>query len=68
MNISRRSFIQSTVAGGAALSVFGFDLAPVQAQAKTLKIAHTTETRSTCPESCQPLPIGLWQWPQLAWR
>jgi formate dehydrogenase major subunit len=49
MDISRRSFIQSTVAGGAALTVFGFDVAPVQAQAKTLKIAHTTETRSTCP-------------------
>jgi formate dehydrogenase major subunit len=49
MEISRRSFIQSTVAGGAALSVFGFDVSPVYAQAKTLKIAHTTETRSTCP-------------------
>jgi formate dehydrogenase major subunit len=49
MEISRRSFIQSTFAGGAALSVFGFDVSPVYAQAKTLKIAHTTETRSTCP-------------------
>src|SRR5678815_3539774 len=49
MDISRRAFIQSTVAGGAALSAFGFDVTPVYAQAKTLKIAHTTETRSTCP-------------------
>jgi formate dehydrogenase major subunit len=49
MDISRRSFIHSTVAGGAALTVFGFDVAPLHAQAKTLKIAHTTETRSTCP-------------------
>jgi formate dehydrogenase major subunit len=49
MEISRRAFIQSTVAGGAALSAFGFDVTPVYAQAKTLKIAHTTETRSTCP-------------------
>src|SRR5947207_10771986 len=48
MNISRRAFIQTTIAGG-ALSAFGFDVAPLQAQAKTLKIAHTTETRSTCP-------------------
>ena len=49
MDISRRAFIQTSITGGAALSAFGFDLAPVHAQAKTLKIAHTTETRSTCP-------------------
>jgi formate dehydrogenase major subunit len=49
MSISRRAFIQSTIAGGAGLSVFGFDIAPVAAQARTLKIARTTETRSTCP-------------------
>src|SRR5678815_3601754 len=48
MNISRRTFIQTTIAGG-ALSAFGFDVAPLQAQAKTLKISHTSETRSTCP-------------------
>jgi len=49
MTISRRTFIQSALAGGAAVSAFGFDAAPVYAQAKTLKIARTTETRSTCP-------------------
>ena len=49
MEISRRGFIQTTIAGGAALSAFGFDIAPLQAQAKTLKISHTSETRSTCP-------------------
>ena len=49
MEISRRAFIQTTLAGGATLSAFGFDVAPVYAQAKTLKIARTTETRSTCP-------------------
>jgi len=48
MNISRRAFIQTTIAGG-TLSAFGFDVAPLQAQAKTLKISHTSETRSTCP-------------------
>jgi len=49
MPISRRAFLQGSIAGGAALSAFGFDVAPVQAQAKTLKIARTSETRSTCP-------------------
>jgi formate dehydrogenase major subunit len=49
MEMSRRAFIQATVAGGAALSSFGFDVRPAYAQAKTLKISRTTETRSTCP-------------------
>jgi len=49
MGISRRVFLQSSIAGGAALSAFGFDVAPVLAQAKTLKISRTSETRSTCP-------------------
>jgi formate dehydrogenase major subunit len=49
MDNSRRASSQSTVAGGVALSAFGFDVSPVYAQAKTLKIARTTETRSTCP-------------------
>jgi formate dehydrogenase major subunit len=49
MDISRRAFIQSAIAGGATLSAFGFDVTPVHAQAKTLKIARTSETRSTCP-------------------
>src|SRR4029453_3601590 len=49
VEISRRAFIQTTIAGGATLSAFGFDVAPLQAQARTLKIAHTSETRSTCP-------------------
>jgi formate dehydrogenase major subunit len=49
MDISRRAFIQTTVIGGAGLSAFGFDVGPVYAQAKTLKIQRTTETRSTCP-------------------
>ena len=49
MAISRRTFLQTSIAGGAALSAFGFDVGPVYAQAKTLKIARTSETRSTCP-------------------
>ncbi len=49
MGISRRQFIQTAIAGGATVSAFGFDVAPLQAQAKTLKISQTSETRSTCP-------------------
>ena len=49
MDISRRTFLQSSIAGGVALSTFGFDVTPVYAQAKTLKISRTSETRSTCP-------------------
>src|ERR1700745_3813222 len=48
MEISRRTFIKSSVAIG-AVSAFGFDVAPAYAQAKTLKISRTSETRSTCP-------------------
>ena len=49
MAISRRAFLQRSIAGGAALTAFGFDVAPVVAQARTLKISRTSETRSTCP-------------------
>ena len=47
--MDRRTFIKSTVAGGAAVSAFGFQLETVRAQTQGLKIARTTETRSTCP-------------------
>jgi formate dehydrogenase major subunit len=49
MDVSRRTFLRTTIAGGAGLTAFGFDVRPVQAQARTLKIARTTETRSICP-------------------
>src|SRR4026209_2582845 len=49
MDLSRRTFIRTTIAGGVGLSAFGFDLAPVYAQTRGLKIERTTETRSTCP-------------------
>ena len=49
MDISRRTFIKTTVIGGAGVSVFGFNLAPVYAQTQGLKIERTSETRSTCP-------------------
>lgn len=49
MSTSRREFIRHATTGGIALSVLGFDLAPALAQVRELKIARTTETRSTCP-------------------
>ena len=49
MDVSRRTFIKTTIAGGAGVSAFGFSLAPVYAQTQGLKISRTTETRSTCP-------------------
>src|SRR5512145_3229407 len=49
MNQSRRDFLKASALGGVAVSVLGFDLAPALAQVRELKIARTTETRSTCP-------------------
>jgi len=49
MAVSRRIFLQRSLAGGAAITAFGFDLSPVYAQSRILKIARTSETRSTCP-------------------
>ena len=45
MDVSRRTFLKTTVIGGAGVTVFGFSLAPVYAQTQGLKIARTTETR-----------------------
>jgi formate dehydrogenase major subunit len=49
VSVSRRTFLRNSLVGGAALSAFGFDVTPAFAQAKTLKISRTSETRSTCP-------------------
>jgi formate dehydrogenase major subunit len=46
---SRRDFIRHATTGGVAVSLLGFDLTPALAQVRELKIARTTETRSTCP-------------------
>ena len=46
--MTRRTFLKVGVAG-AAVSVFGFDVKPAAAQARSLKIDRTTETRSVCP-------------------
>ena len=49
MSPTRRDFLKISTAGGVAASILGFDLAPAYAQTQALKIARTTETRSTCP-------------------
>lgn len=46
MSTTRRTFFKLGAAGAAVL---GFDLQPAHAEARTLKISRTTETRSTCP-------------------
>jgi formate dehydrogenase major subunit len=47
--MDRRTFLKLSASGGAAVSVLGFDLSPAYAQVRELKIARTTETKSTCP-------------------
>jgi formate dehydrogenase major subunit len=49
MHNTRRDFLKVSTLGGAALTLFGFDLAPAYAQLRRLKIARASETRSTCP-------------------
>lgn len=46
---TRRQFLKAATTLGAGLSALGFDLAPAHAAMRELKIARTTETRSTCP-------------------
>ncbi|PYT17095.1 MAG: molybdopterin oxidoreductase [Acidobacteria bacterium] len=48
MQTTRRAFFKVGT-GGVVASVLGFDLKPAFAQSRELKIARTTETRSTCP-------------------
>src|SRR5215831_18952869 len=49
MDVSRRTFIKTELIASTSASAFGFALEPVYAQTQALKIAQTTETRSTCP-------------------
>ena len=48
MHPTRRGFLKAGT-GAVVASVLGFDVKPAYAQAQELKIAKTTETRSTCP-------------------
>ena len=49
MDVSRRTFVKTGLAGAVGLAALGFDVQPLLAQAGALKISRTTETRSTCP-------------------
>ncbi|HLJ87855.1 MAG TPA: twin-arginine translocation signal domain-containing protein [Candidatus Angelobacter sp.] len=49
MLLSRRDFLRLGASGGAAGLLFEFNVQPVLAQARGLKIARTSETRSICP-------------------
>jgi formate dehydrogenase major subunit len=49
MQTNRRDFLKVATLGGAAATVFGFDLQPAYAEMRALKIDRATETRSTCP-------------------
>jgi len=48
MTLTRRELFKLG-AGGTAALILGFDVTPVLAQSRALKISSTTETRSTCP-------------------
>jgi len=48
MNVTRRAFIRVS-SGAVVASALGFDVRSAYAQSRELKIARTTETRSTCP-------------------
>lgn len=48
MNVTRRVFLKGS-GGVIVASAFGFNLQWAYAQSRELKIARTTETRSTCP-------------------
>jgi formate dehydrogenase major subunit len=47
MQMHRRTFLKGTAAAGVGLALF--DLSKARAEMRELKIARTTETRSTCP-------------------
>ena len=49
MDVSRRTFVKTGIAGVVGITAFGFDAKPLLAQTQGLKISRTTETRSTCP-------------------
>src|SRR5262245_25298287 len=51
MDMNRRQFFKVCAAGlgGSSLAMMGLAPAPVLAEARSFKLARTTETRSTCP-------------------
>jgi formate dehydrogenase major subunit len=49
MHMERRTFLKGTAGLGGVLGLGLFDLSEARAEMRELKIARTTETRSTCP-------------------
>ncbi len=49
MSPTRRAFLKASALGGLGASALGFDLTTAHAAVRDLKIARTSETRSTCP-------------------
>ena len=49
MHIERRTFLKATAGLGGAMGLGLFNLSEARAEMRELKIARTTETRSTCP-------------------
>jgi formate dehydrogenase major subunit len=51
MQMNRRQFFRVCAAGigGSSIALMGFSPAPALAEARTFKLARTTETRNTCP-------------------
>jgi formate dehydrogenase major subunit len=51
MNITRRGFLKITVSsiGASSITAMGFSPTKALAEVRTFKLAHTSETRNTCP-------------------
>jgi len=49
MEITRRGFLKAGTIGAGTSLALGFDLSVARAEMRELKIARTTQTRSTCP-------------------
>jgi len=51
MNITRRGFLKISVSsiGASSLTALGFSPTKALAEVRTFKLAHTSETRNTCP-------------------
>jgi formate dehydrogenase major subunit len=51
MDVTRRSFVKlsATAVGATSLTALGFSAKDAFAEVRTFKLAHTSETRNTCP-------------------
>ena len=49
MKVPRRTFLKTTLIGGAGVIPFGLSMSPVYGQTQGLKIERTSQTRSICP-------------------